>query len=70
MALTKNDSHRSSQKYHLYLLLNQINVKKAYQFKHSVKDDQIIRQKLQISNLLLVEKVFLVTWNSALIDAK
>jgi hypothetical protein len=30
---------------------------KIYQFKHSVKDDRILRQKLQISNLLILEIV-------------
>jgi hypothetical protein len=34
---------------------------KTYQFKHSVKDDQIIRQKLQISNLLILEIILHVT---------
>jgi hypothetical protein len=38
-----------------------INVKKTQQFKHSVKDDQIIRQKLQISNLLVLEIILQVT---------
>jgi hypothetical protein len=28
---------------------------KTYQFKHSVKDDLIIRQKLQISILLILD---------------
>jgi hypothetical protein len=44
--------------------------KKTYQFKHNVKDDQIIRQKLQISKMLKLEKVLHVTWNSAFIDAE
>jgi hypothetical protein len=43
---------------------------KTYQFEHSVKDDQIIRQKLQISNLLILEIVLHVTRNSAFIDAE
>jgi hypothetical protein len=46
-----------------------INVK-TYQFKHSVKDDQIIRQKLQISILFILEMVLHVIWNDASIDAK
>jgi hypothetical protein len=44
--------------------------KKTYQFKHSVKDDQITRQKLQISILLILEIVLHVTWSSAIIDAE
>jgi hypothetical protein len=47
-----------------------INVKKTYQFEHNVKDDQIIRQKLQISNLLLLKIVEHVIWNGASVDAK
>jgi hypothetical protein len=43
---------------------------KIYQFKHSVEDDQIIRQKLQISNLLSLEIVLHITWYSAFIDAE
>jgi hypothetical protein len=52
--------------------LYSINVKKkkTYQFKHSVKDDQIIRQKLQISILLILEMVLHVIWNGASVDAK
>ena len=42
----------------------------TYQFKHSVKDDQIIRQKLQMSNLSILEIVLHVTWNDASVDAK
>jgi hypothetical protein len=44
--------------------------KKAYQFKHGVKDDQIIRQKLQISILLILEMVMHVIWNGASVDAQ
>jgi hypothetical protein len=47
-----------------------MNVKKTYQFKHSVKDDQIIRQKLQISILLILEMILHVIWNGASVDAK
>jgi hypothetical protein len=43
---------------------------KTYQCKHSVKDNQIIRQKLQISILLILETVLHVTWSSAFINAK
>jgi hypothetical protein len=42
---------------------------KSYKFKHSVKDDQIIRPKLQISILLILEMVLHVTWNGAYVDA-
>jgi hypothetical protein len=51
-------------------LLSNINVKKSYQFKHSVKDDQIIRQKLQISILLILEMALRVIWYSASVAAK
>jgi hypothetical protein len=44
--------------------------KKTYHFKDSVKDDQITRQKLQISNLIVLEIVLHVTWNGASTDAK
>jgi hypothetical protein len=44
--------------------------KKTYQFEHSVKDDQITRQKLQISILLALEIILHVTWNGASIYAK
>jgi hypothetical protein len=40
------------------LVLNEaveILAKQKYQFKHSVKDDQVIRYKLKISNLLVPE---------------
>jgi hypothetical protein len=43
---------------------------KTYQFKHSVKDDQITRQKLQISFLLILKMVLHVIWNGASVDAK
>jgi hypothetical protein len=49
--------------------LKAINVK-AYQFKHTVMGDQITRQKLQMSILLLFELVLHVTWSSAFIDAE
>jgi hypothetical protein len=45
-------------------------VKKTYQIKHSVRDDQIIRQKLQISILLILEMVLHVIWNGVSVDAK
>jgi hypothetical protein len=45
-------------------------LKKTYQFKHSVKDDQIIRQKLQISILLILEMILHVIWNGTSVDAK
>jgi hypothetical protein len=32
-------------------------------FKHSVKDNQIKRQKLQITNLLVLELILYVTWH-------
>jgi hypothetical protein len=51
------------------LQIGPINVK-TYQFKHSVKDDQIIRQKLQISILLILEMVLHVIWNGASVDSK
>jgi hypothetical protein len=39
---------------HRVMVYININVKELnYQFKHSVKDDQITRQKLQISILLI-----------------
>jgi hypothetical protein len=44
--------------------------KKTYQFKHSVEDDQITRQKLQISILLIFEIVLHATWSSAFTDAE
>jgi hypothetical protein len=44
--------------------INQINVK-SYQFKHNVKDDQIIRLKRQISNLLVVELILRVVNGTA-----
>jgi hypothetical protein len=43
---------------------------KTYQFKRNVKGDQIICQKLQISNPLILEIVLHVTRNSAFIDAE
>jgi hypothetical protein len=43
---------------------------KTYQFKHSVKDEQIIRQKLQISILLRLDMVWHVIWYGASVDAK
>jgi hypothetical protein len=43
---------------------------KTYQFKHSVVDDQIKCQKLQISNLSMLEIVLHVTWNGAFIDTE
>jgi hypothetical protein len=46
-----------------------INVKKTHQFKHSVKDDQIARQKMHISNLLILEIVWHVKRNSDFIYA-
>jgi hypothetical protein len=49
--------------------LQNINVK-TYQFKHSVKDDQIIRQKLQISISSILEMVLRVIWDGASVDAK
>jgi hypothetical protein len=49
---------------------NGYNRMKTYQFKHSVKDDQIIRQKLQISILLILEMVLHVIWYGASVDAK
>jgi hypothetical protein len=49
------------------IILNNV---KTYQFKHSVKDDQIIRQKLQISIFLIFEMVLHVIWNGASVDAK
>jgi hypothetical protein len=45
-------------------------MQKTYQFKHSVKYDQIIRQKLQISTLLILGMVLHVIWNGASVDAK
>jgi hypothetical protein len=43
---------------------------KTYQLKHSVNDDQILRQKLQISNLLILELVLHVICNSTFTDAE
>jgi hypothetical protein len=54
----------------VYYCLLFINNLKTYQFKHGVKDDQIIRQKLQIPILLILEMVLHVTWNGASFDAK
>jgi hypothetical protein len=48
----------------------QILMLKAYQFKQSAEDDQMIRQKLQMSNFLIHEIVFHVSWNNAFIDAE
>jgi hypothetical protein len=45
-------------------------MQKTHQFKHSDNEDQIIRQKLQISILLILEMVLHVIWNGASIDAK
>jgi hypothetical protein len=39
-------------------------------FQALVKDDQIIRQKLQISILLILEMVLHVIWYGASVDAK
>jgi hypothetical protein len=39
-----------------------INVKE-HQFKYSVNDDQIMRQKLQTSNLLILEMILHITWH-------
>jgi hypothetical protein len=50
-----------------YLLLM---YKKIFQFKHSVKDDQIIRQKLQISIFVNTRNGLHVTWNDASVDTK
>jgi hypothetical protein len=46
----------------------QILMQKTYQFKHSVKDDHIIRQKLQISILLILEMVLHVIWYGASVE--
>jgi hypothetical protein len=47
--------HKLSSIFSLVISLMQ----KKHQFKHNVKDDQIIHQKRQISNLLVVEFILL-----------
>jgi hypothetical protein len=44
--------------------------KKAGHSKYNVKNDQIMRQKLQISQLLILKIVLHVTWNSPFTDAE